>query len=1226
VRTPPVIVKLTDGNSNFRNISIGQRKKLHEDIFRAAGETKDSTILMGGDLAIYAFDEDQQSCLLNMKSLQGRPVSCPLPLSSTANKVGVIFGVPTSDSVEEIQEALADQQVIQVKRLPIRGRPNDPSETVLLTFSSSLPERVKITSMSYQVQISVPNAYRCIKCWRLGHTAARCGTTLDICKKCGKSHPQERDCSTRCVNCASSTHESSCNECPAYSEMKKVLKMAYLEGITVSEARSRVASLANASTKRIARPSNQDFQPPPEISSLQAQVLALKEEMRLLKESVIPKITKDIGSLAIELSETKNKIDHFSTRFDTWTTHLITMTNIPSNNFKCIQWNARGLSKAKLKEFRQQISILNPEVVLLSETHWNSDFAPKFKSHHILRKDRPNRLGGGVAILIRKSLQFTPLPITTPDTVEAIGVSILCTNKKHIDFISVYIPKDDCETADIELLLKRDNDFLVGGDLNGHHSLWEPNGAENKAGKSIYEALINDPNACLITPPNLNTRIDPASGKSTTIDLTLTSSPLSTSATINTGPYMGSDHLPVLITLNATLYRQIGRPASWILDENKWLLWNQQIENQFCNRDFYSINVPQVVTATFIEAIDSGNILCFKKTNPSRQPYKGQDPARPWWNATCQKLVKEARRAFRVWKEAPLCPNKRTEWKKAEAKKRKTIISAKKLAWTTFVSSLGPNDQPKMWSFVKNMVGKGSIPAVEGYSIRMNNKNHNTPEEKPELFLSIFSGVHPSGIPKNSLLESRIVNGLIAQTPNRLNDAITFEELDNSIPKSKSKAVGLDLIRNEMLKNLSTANKFYLLHLFNRLFASGYVPEIWKSAVVIPLLKQNKPAEDPNSYRPVSLTSCLGKMLERILANRLHWFLECKGLINIAQAGFRRGCSTTDHIAQLDSYIKTGFNQKKCTVATFLDISKAYDSMWIQGLMYKMANLGITGQFLGWVQEFLTGRNMCVRIGSIVSSSTPIENGVPQGAVLSPILFNIMLKKFPSVHPGCFEKAWTLTAGSSIFTAELNGILQALKHIYNLDDHPPEVIVFCDSSSAMQTVASSSLSDNEAVTSTRELIASLKSSGTGTTLIWIPSHTGIDGNEKVDKLASEECGNQNSNVTTNRLSPSEIISTIKSNWAASFLQSLRSCQKSYIRMRTRLGTIKWHQHNNRKVAICLHRLRSEHHYLNSFAHRIDQEADPSCRNGCEAIENSQHVLVACPKHEAHRPTLRQFMD
>ncbi|KZR96521.1 Uncharacterized protein APZ42_009098, partial [Daphnia magna] len=93
------------------------------------------------------------------------------------------------------------------------------------------------------------------------------------------------------------------------------------------------------------------------------------------------------------------------------------------------------------------------------------------------------------------------------------------------------------------------------------------------------------------------------------------------------------------------------------------------------------------------------------------------------------------------------------------------------------------------------------------------------------------------------------------------------------------------------------------------------------------------------SYRPVSLTSCLGKTLERILSNRLHWYLEAKGLINVSQAGFRKGCSTTDHIAQLDSDIKLSFNMKQCTVATFLYIKKAYDTVWVQGLIYKMAKI-----------------------------------------------------------------------------------------------------------------------------------------------------------------------------------------------------------------------------------------------------------------------------------------------
>jgi hypothetical protein len=271
---------------------------------------------MGGDMAVHPHDKDQQAILLELKSLQGRPVLCSLPNSSFAYRTGVIFGVPINDSTEEIQEALADQNVNHVKRLPMRGRPDVLSETVILTFSSPLPDRVKMASMSYQVKVSVPNPYRCYKCWRLGHTSQRCGSNNTHCKKCGRPHPDNIECTTRCVNCGSHTHESDCNECPAFLEIKKILKMAYLEGITVGEARTRVTNLNNASSRRLIPPARLDPQPSQELGLLKLQLQALQSELKSLRESTIPKINEKIGNLTEDLAKTNERFDRFEKRFD----------------------------------------------------------------------------------------------------------------------------------------------------------------------------------------------------------------------------------------------------------------------------------------------------------------------------------------------------------------------------------------------------------------------------------------------------------------------------------------------------------------------------------------------------------------------------------------------------------------------------------------------------------------------------------------------------------------------------------------------------------------------------------------------------------------------------------------------------------------------------------------------------------------------------------------------
>ena len=94
----------------------------------------------------------------------------------------------------------------------------------------------------------------------------------------------------------------------------------------------------------------------------------------------------------------------------------------------------------------------------------------------------------------------------------------------------------------------------------------------------------------------------------------------------------------------------------------------------------------------------------------------------------------------------------------------------------------------------------------------------------------------------------------------------TLTELDKALTKLKNNAIGVDEIHNAMLTNLSLQNKKNLLHLFNIIFLNDFVPDPWRKAIVIPLLKRGKPADNAKSYRPISPTSCLGKLFKRLLS------------------------------------------------------------------------------------------------------------------------------------------------------------------------------------------------------------------------------------------------------------------------------------------------------------------------------------------------------------------------
>ena len=161
-----------------------------------------------------------------------------------------------------------------------------------------------------------------------------------------------------------------------------------------------------------------------------------------------------------------------------------------------------------------------------------------------------------------------------------------------------------------------------------------------------------------------------------------------------------------------------------------------------------------------------------------------------------------------------------------------------------------------------------------------------------------------------------------------MEDPITLKELKKARKKLKlRKSPGPDDITNEMLQNLGNTALEKLLQVFNLSWETGTLPQIWREAITIPILKKGKDKKKAASYRPISLTSCVVKTLERIINLRLLHHLETEQIIVPEQAGFRRFFSTEDQVTHLSQEIEDAFQEQKVVLATWIDLQKAFDNI-----------------------------------------------------------------------------------------------------------------------------------------------------------------------------------------------------------------------------------------------------------------------------------------------------------
>ena len=211
-----------------------------------------------------------------------------------------------------------------------------------------------------------------------------------------------------------------------------------------------------------------------------------------------------------------------------------------------------------------------------------------------------------------------------------------------------------------------------------------------------------------------------------------------------------------------------------------------------------------------------------------------------------------------------------------------------------------------------------------------------------------------------------------------------------------NKAAGLDDILCEQIKQLRPDALNWLLKMLNECFGTNNIPKLWRKFKVIALLKPDKDAASPKSYRPISLLCHKYKMFERLILNGIAPFVD-EHLIP-EQAGFRPGKSCTGQLLNLTQFIEDGYESKLITGTAFVDLSAAYDTVNHRILTRKIFELTRDVRLTGLIQTLLSNRRYFVVLSGNRSRWHRQKNGLPQGSVLAPLLFNVYMNDQP-IHP-----------------------------------------------------------------------------------------------------------------------------------------------------------------------------------------------------------------------------------
>lgn len=668
-----------------------------------------------------------------------------------------------------------------------------------------------------------------------------------------------------------------------------------------------------------------------------------------------------------------------------------------NNQANIVQWNCRGL-KANYDEIKNILYDELPSIFCLQETKINALDNITFKHYTITNKTVVSpvdgRAIGGVSILIKSCIPHEIIKLKS----KLQAVAVRTTLHKTITICSLYIPpKQNVTDRELDSLLgELPSPVLLLGDFNAHSNIWGCKHTDNK-GQQV-ENFLSRHDLCLLNDQS-PTYLHPASGSFSSLDLSICSPSIFMDFEWNVwNDQCGSDHYPIGLSINSPL--QPDKLPNWQLYKADWNKFELLSAEQLIKDKFQNVENKM---EHFTSSLHDIATICVPKTSTVHSHLH-----KPWFNTNCAKAVKDRAKALRIFKHKPTQENLNL-YKIARAKTRRIIKESKRNSWKEYISKLNSRTPAKkVWDMIRKINGKKSSSV--GHIKKPNNtKATDIPDIAntlaDEFAKNSSSDNYPDQFKRIKHNQEKTKLNFKSNNFEDYNLPFNLQELKESLNKSHDTAVGPDDIHYQFLKHLPDQSLELLLDIFNNIWTTGSFPDGWREATIIPIPKPGKDSTSPSNYRPIALTSCLCKTMERMVNARLVWYLEKNNLITDSQSGFRHFRNTMDHLVSLESNIRDAFVKGEHYVSVFFDLEKAYDTTWKHGILKDMHDMGFKGHMPIFIQNFLNDRTFKVRIGSTYSEIHKQDMGVPQGSILSVTLFSLKINSLTKIVPNGIDKS-----------------------------------------------------------------------------------------------------------------------------------------------------------------------------------------------------------------------------